>query len=438
MVPGLVLLLIAAASAGAQPRRQPVEVVVAPDHADWTYRTGEQARFRISVLRYGNLLPDSEIRFEIGPEKMKPEKTGVRLLESGELVLEGVSMPEPGFLRCRVFTTVDGEEYTGYATAAFQPLDIQPTTGLPDDFSSFWERAKAKAARVPLDAHRTLLPGRGTATVDVYHVRIQNFAEGTRLYGILSRPRRPGRYPALLRVPGAGARPYAGETALAEKGVITLEIGIHGVPVDMERSVYSDMMAACLRGYWYYNLDDRDHYYYKRVYLGCVRAVDYLFSLPEFDGENLAVTGGSQGGALSIVTAGLDSRVKWLAPFYPALCDLTGYLHDRAGGWPHMFSPANASFNDKKDKIATSRYYDVANFARFVRQPGFYSWGFNDTVCPPTSMYAAYNVIRAPKQLFPVPDTGHWAYPEQRKRANDWLLKKLLGDPSSSNGGGGR
>lgn len=65
-----------------------------------------------------------------------------------------------------------------------------------------------------------------------------------------------------------------------------------------------------------------DHYYYKRVYMGCVRAVDFIYSLPEFDGKNLAVNGGSQGGALSIITAGLDNRIKYLAAFYPALSDL--------------------------------------------------------------------------------------------------------------------
>jgi cephalosporin-C deacetylase-like acetyl esterase len=81
-----------------------------------------------------------------------------------------------------------------------------------------------------------------------------------------------------------------------------------------------------------FNLDDRNRFYYKRVYLGCVRANDFIFSLPQFDGVNLAVTGGSQGGALSIITAGLDPRVKHLAAYYPALSDVTGYLKGRAGG----------------------------------------------------------------------------------------------------------
>jgi cephalosporin-C deacetylase-like acetyl esterase len=192
------------------------------------------------------------------------------------------------------------------------------------------------------------------------------------------------------------------------------------------------MMRGAIFDYWFYNLDDRDRYFYKRVYLGCVRAVDFLFSLPQFDGEKLAVTGGSQGGALTIMTAGLDPRVKWLAPIYPALCDLTGYLHGRAGGWPHMFDKSNYAFNAKEDKIETSKYYDVVNFARQIKVPGLYSWGFNDVVCPPTSMYSAYNVVTAPKALLLYLETGHWTYPEQVEKIEAWLTKMLLGDQTQA------
>jgi cephalosporin-C deacetylase-like acetyl esterase len=241
-------------------------------------------------------------------------------------------------------------------------------------------------------------------------------------------PKKTGKYPAVLKLPGAGVRPYAGEIAMAEKGVITFEIGIHGIPVTMDPSVYIDLGRSVLDGYWLYNLDNRDRYYYKRVYLGCVRAIDFIYSLPEFDGSSLGVNGGSQGGALTIVTAGLDSRVKYIAAMYPALCDLTGYLNGRAGGWPHMFNEANAAFNVKKDKIETSKYYDVVNFARMVKVPGYYSWGFNDTTCPPTSTYSAYNVIQAPKSLYIYQEIGHWVYPEQYEKLRNWLVDKLLGE----------
>ena len=245
------------------------------------------------------------------------------------------------------------------------------------------------------------------------------------MYGILCVPKKEGKYPALLHVPGAGVRPYGGDIANASKGIITLQIGIHGVSVTMDPSFYLDLGAGALNGYQNYNLDDRDRFYYKRVYLGCIRANDFLTSLPQYDGSNLAVTGGSQGGALSIITAGLDSRVKWLGAFYPALSDVTGYLKGRAGGWPHYFDKNGIAFNNKPDKIATAGYYDVVNFARRVKVPGYYSWGYNDETCPPTSMYASYNVISAPKELYLALETGHWTFPEQNERMTGWLVNKL-------------
>jgi cephalosporin-C deacetylase-like acetyl esterase len=97
-----------------------------------------------------------------------------------------------------------------------------------------------------------------------------------------------------------------------------------------------------------------------------------------------------------------------------------------------MFDKSNYAFNAKDDKIETSKYYDVVNFARQIKISGLYSWGFNDTVCPPTSMYSAYNVITAPKTLLLFLETGHWTYPEQVEKIEAWLAKMLLGDQSQA------
>ena len=90
-----------------------------------------------------------------------------------------------------------------------------------------------------------------------------------------------------------------------------------------------------------------------------------------------------------------------------------------------MFDKNNLPFNNLKEKKETIKYYDVVNFARHVKVPGLYSWGFNDETCPPTSMYASYNVISAPKELYLALETGHWIYPEQREKFNSWLLEQL-------------
>lgn len=405
----------------AQPGEKLIKVNIAPQHGDWVYKTGETVKFDVSVTKNDVLLHNVEISYEFGPEMLPPVKKDRQTLRDGKTVIDAGTMKTAGFLRCRVYARYDGKDYDGLATAAFSPETIQPTTTLPADFVQFWDKAKTELAKIPLDARMTLLPERCTGKVNVYDVNIQNY-QNARLYGILCVPKTHGKYPAILRVPGAGVRPYYGNIVDAEKGAITLEIGIHGVPVTMDPGVYTDMSRHALNGYQTYNLDNKDRYYYKRVYLGCVRAIDFIFSLSEFDGSNIAVSGGSQGGALAIVTAGLDSRIKGLVSFYPALCDLTGYLNGRAGGWPHMFNDPTQS---TPAKVETSKYYDVVNFARQVKVPGFYSWGYNDTTCPPTSMYSAYNVIQAPRTLYLVEETGHWTYPEQWEKSTQWIFDLL-------------
>jgi cephalosporin-C deacetylase-like acetyl esterase len=388
-----------------------VQVLVTPDKADWTYSLGEKASFSVMVLKHQVPLQHVDINYSIGLEKMEADQKGT-VTARGQYVNVGkaTTLEEPGFLRCEVRVNVDGKEYRGIATAGFEPEKIQPTQKLPVDFIDFWNNAKAAAAKVPMDARMTLLPERCTEGVNVYEVNIQNYELGARLYGILAAPKKEGKYPAVLQVPGAGIRPYAGVVDLAEQGIITLQIGIHGIPVTYGVGLYDDLRAGALKDYQFLNLDDRDKYYYKRVYLGCVRAIDYLVSLPQYDGENIAVWGGSQGGALAIVTAALDQRVKHLVSIYPALSDLTGYLHGRA---------------NKEEKVSVSAYYDVVNFARYVNVPGFYTWGYNDDTCPPTSYYAAYNQINAPKECFLVQETGHWTFPVQQVKVREWLVKQL-------------
>jgi cephalosporin-C deacetylase-like acetyl esterase len=421
------LLIISCNVIFAQPVERIVKVVVAPDHKDWTYKVGETVKFSITVLQFGNPIANVKIKYEIGAEKMEPVKIDSLNLPDGKITIDGGTMKTAGFLRCIVNAEVNGKQYRNLATAGFEPATIKPTVDLPADFKQFWSKAKEDLAKIPLDARMTLLPERCTENVNVYHVNLQNNNYGTRLYGILCMPKKEGKYPALLKVPGAGVRPYAGDIATAERGIITFEIGIHGIPVNMDVSVYNSLSSSALNGYPNYNLDDRDRYYYKRVYLGCIRANDFLVSLPQYDGVHLGVMGGSQGGALSIVTASLDTRVKYLAAFYPALSDVTGYLKGRAGGWPHLFTPNNLAFNNTKEKIQTAGYYDVVNFARSLNVPGMYSWGFNDETCPPTSMYAAYNVINASKSLFLALETGHWTFPEQNEKLINWIVEQLKG-----------
>jgi cephalosporin-C deacetylase-like acetyl esterase len=141
------------------------------------------------------------------------------------------------------------------------------------------------------------------------------------------------------------------------------------------------------------------------------------------DKDRIGICGGSQGGALSIVTGALDSRPKVIFANYPALCDIAGYYRGSTGGWPHIYK--NCNHAGVEDKVKVSGYYDVVNFARRLKTPILVVMGYNDKVCPPTSTWGAYNSIPGDKQLWLFRECAHWLHPHHVEREQMWLVEQL-------------
>lgn len=420
----LLLATVCVLPVAAQIRGYNIQVNVVPDHQDWTYKVGETATFRISVTKSATPLAGAVIDYEAGPEMYQDVKKTAVVLKDGTLTVKG-KMSKPGFYRVDVKTTIGGKEYKGACAAAFSPEQLKPTTVNPADFDQFWQNAISEARHTDLNPTKRLLPERCTKDVNVYEVSFQNVRWGSRTYGILCEPVKPGKYPALLRVPGAGVRPYGGDIYTASKGALTLEIGIHGIPVTMQQSVYDDLGQGALNGYWEFGMDNRDKSYYKHVVLGCIRALDYIEQYTPWNGKELGVTGSSQGGFLSLATAGLDRRITFYAPVHAALCDHTASLKGVACGWPHYFYWNKGKGMEKQ--IETSRYYDGVNFARRITnaQTGWFSFGYNDDVVPPTTAWATYNIVKGPKSITPYQQTAHFWYQEQWDEWENWLLTQM-------------
>ena len=418
----LLLLLLGVLPVGAQIRGNNISVTVVPDHQDWNYKVGQTAQFKVSVTKSSTLLHNVVVDYEAGPEMYADVKKQGVTLKDGTMTWKG-KMTKPGFYRLTVTAHVAGKEYKGSCTAAFSPELLKPTTVEPQDFDAFWQKTLEEARWTALMPQRKLLPERSNEDVNVYQVSYQNIRWGSRTYGILSVPTKPGRYPALLRVPGAGVRPYSGDTYTAPTQAIVLEIGIHGVDVTQPQPFYDNLMQGALNCYWDFGMDNRDHSYYKRVVVGCVRSVDYIASLPEWDGKTIGVTGSSQGGFLSYATAALDKRITFVAAVHPALCDHTASLQGVACGWPHYFYDNKGKGMEKH--IETSRYYDGVNFVRRIQCPTWVSFGYNDDVVPPTTAYATYNTLTCPKTLSIYQQTAHFWYQEQWDEWQQWMKKQL-------------
>ena len=421
----LMLILVSASLTAAPPRQSFVKVTVTPDHADWCYNCGEKPVFHVTVTDCSNApIKDAQIYYEISEDFLEPLEKGDKTLKCGSTKFSGYTMKKPGFLRCRVWAKVDGKKYDECATAAFEKEKIEPKTILPADFAQFWKKEIEKNQKIALLPQLDLVPEKCTPKVNVYSASFQSFKNGSRMYGTLCVPANyDGKCPAILIVPGAGCRSRKGYYSEAEKGFVTFEIGIHGIPTTMtDERIYETLKQGSLLNYPSANVDDKDNYYYKRVFVSCARAVDFLASLDFVDAERIGVMGGSQGGALTITTAYLNPKVKCGAAFYPAMCDLTGYLYDQGNAWPYLFKNKALA---TKERLETVKYYDVVNFARHLAVPMWVSYGYNDLVVCPTSIQGAINEMPTQPEVMIVPQSRHWTYPEQDSARSKWMMNQL-------------
>ena len=422
----LCLALTLALSAQKTNLRDYVSIRFVPNHSDWVYAVGEEVEIEIAAVRHYVPIPNAEVRYEWGMEQHDAEtKASLRTGNNGVQKLRLAGAKQPGFKTLTASVDIDGQSYTNSINLAFAPDKIVPTTPLPADFEAFWQQTISQSRQVPLKPLLTLLPDHCTPDADVYEVRFQNFREGRYLYGTLAVPHgvdplhASERHPAVVLWPGAGVKPHPGDVSFfPAHGIITLEMGINGIPVNLPQQVYTDLRANALSDYNTIHLDDRDQYYYRRVYAGTVKTVDFLCSLPCVDTARIGCYGGSQGGALTIVHAALDPRIKAAAASYPALAEIAGYVRGRAAGWPKW-----KELSEKKQKV--TEYYDVVNFARLVRCPVWFMLGYNDQVCCPTSTYSVFNTLDCPKTLLLPLDCAHWMYPEHKQQRAEWLLDQL-------------
>lgn len=405
-----------------------------PNHADWTYTCGEEVRVEVSARRHFCPVSNVTLRCEWGPDQRAADE--VRTIAVGEsgidtLVLSGSATP--GFKTLQVSAEVDGKTYTNLIKVAFEPDHLQPTTPLPDDFMDFWQGAISQAREVPLLPLFTRKPEYDNEYCDTYEVRFQNTKAGCYLYGMLAVPkgvnptdaRASRQYPAVILWPGAGVKQHLGDVSFFPKhDVITLEMGVHGISVSMPQQVYTDLNNNALRTHASIFSPNRNDYYYKNIYVGTVRTVDFLCSLPCVDSTRLGCYGGSQGGALSTINAALDKRIRCAGIAYPALAEIAGYSRGRAEGWPHLFRTEDAD----PALVQVADYYDVVNFARYVDCQTIFFLGFNDIVCCPTSTYTVYNMLpRADKkQLIPIQESGHWMHTDFHQMRREWLLEQLM------------
>jgi len=166
---------------------------------------------------------------------------------------------------------------------------------------------------------------------------------------------------------------------------------------------------------------------FRHIFLDTAQLARIVMNFPEVDAERVGATGGSQGGGLTLACASLEPRIKLAAPTYPFLCDykrvwemdLAKDAYQELKTWFRFFDPRH----EREEEIFTRLgYIDLQFLAPRIKAETFFAVGLMDTICPPSSQFAAYNKISAPKELAIYPDFGH----ENLHGHSDLIFRFLL------------
>ncbi len=390
------------------------QLKVVTDRADAIYETNATARFLVTLTKGKQSVTEGTVSYIV--DDFITDFPPPNDFQKGEINLDGdgaiaITSSQPRFLRCRVtFQTPDKKMLQATAGAGFSPREIQPSLPVPDDFDEFWKQQKAQLAKVAMDAKLTLVE-QTNADLDCFDVQV-NCLGGAPVSGYLAKPKnsKPKSLPAILWVHGAGVRSSSLPAAVsgAKAGMLSMDINAHGIANGKSAQFYKNQNAGPLKNYRHTGRESRETIYFRGMYLRLVRAIDFLTSQPEWDGQVVAVIGHSQGGGQALVAGGLDDRVTFIATGAPAICDHSGRAAGRINGWPKLV-PTSEDGKPEAKMLQASRYIDAVNFASRCHADAIMSVGFIDAVCPPSSCYAAYNVLQGDKQIINEPLMGHAA-----------------------------
>ena len=386
------------------------KVQVSPDHKTALYESGQVASFTIRVTDDGKPVSTGSLTYLVDNflDTLKPAAS-VSLVD-GEAVVT-VESGKAQFVRCVVtYKLEEGKPIVAVSSVGFAVDKIKPGLPVPADFDQFWAAQKKMLATVKMEARLTPV-GQKDSGPESFDLQV-TCAGGAPVSGYFSRPRNAGEKscPAILWVHGAGVRGSSLDNSLvgAREGMLSLDINAHGLPNGKPGQFYSDQARGPLANYRYAGRDSRDTIYFRGMYLRIVRAIDFLVVQPQWDGKNVIVIGHSQGGGQSLVAGGIDSRVTTIAVGVPAICDHGGRESGQINGWPKIVPYDGKGQADRK-ALQASRYIDAVNFASRCKANAIMSVGFVDGVCPPSSCYAAYNLLQGEKQVVNEPAMGHAA-----------------------------
>ena len=377
------------------------EAIAIPDKADALYKVGDTVKFTVKATEDGKDLKEGKMDVFVNKNGLFSKKFSFDL-SKGPAIVE-YKMNEPGFVVVSADVVYKGKKIVKNAwasqigAAGFGVDQIKTGKPAPADLLDYWKGEYAKLCKeVPAEFQKKLV--NSIENHNRYQLICNNFG-GTKTYATIVVPKKSGKYPIIFTVPPAGNSVFSYPTDFND--VIRVTIAVF----DRTFASQADYMKFN-KDIWYYykGAQQRNTYYYYKSILGMMRVMDYAMKeIPEWDGKHLAAFGRSQGGGSAFIMAALNQKIQCVAADVPALCDHNARAAGRRPGWPQVMDHSKTAKTFAED----AQYFDAANFASFIKCPAVVSVGFYDTMCEPSSVYAAFNNLKGEKKIINCTRYGH-------------------------------
>ncbi len=383
----------------------PAKITISGKTEKAFYALGEPMKFALTVDFAGQSIPKEPYKLKwtrTGDDGKKA--TGTETVTPGKPIFVTTSLDTPGFVYIQA-TLIDPQgkavkkknrrgrfvNITFDGGAGVEIAKLQAAAKEPADFDEFWKKQKAKLAAIPVKYTMTKV-SKPDAKVEVYAVSVD--CAGPRpVTGYLTIPAgaKPKSLPASANYHGYGIgvqrAPKSGAT-----NRIHFNVNAHGYDLGKDKAYYKDFFANIKSNGKSYAFDskqnsDPEKAYFNGMALRVMRSLQFLKSLPQWNGKDLSVSGGSQGGLQTIWAAALDPDVTSANSSITWCCDFAGPTKGRLRGWRPGYVPA-------------LNYYDSVFHGKRIKCPIIISRaGLGDYVCPPSGLSILYNNITAPKKI---------------------------------------
>ncbi len=297
----------------------------------------------------------------------------------------------------------------------------------PDDFDEFWERGLAEMHALGTDCE--LIPSEfqvpGVECFDLFFTGVR----GSKVHATYARPANTDNCPGLAHFHGYSG---AGMSWVELLSWVAAGFCIASMDCRGQGGMSEDrgsVGGTTLRGHIIRGLDSDspDDLYYRQVFLDTAHLSRIVAAQGEVDENRIGAFGGSQGGALTLACASLDSNVKRAAPVFPFLCDyqrvwemdLDKGAYEELNYYLRKFDPEHLRENEIFTKLG---YIDCQHLAPRIQADILMGTGLMDTICPPSSQYAAYNKISSNKDVRIYPDFGHEGLPGFNEATMQFML----------------